>query len=259
MTERKNPSGPQGHYCASLFKAAVGVVIAAVCLAGCSSTADNGDKAVSASTRKDTCTPAAMMAAQEIQKGNYVIRPGDDLQLDFYLNPEFNREVIVRPDGDLTLDLVGTFPAAGLTPEQLADKLNQAYLRELRNPGAVVHVKNSPAWRVYVQGQVSHAGVFTLQPGETALQAIAEAGGVNDNAGAKSAVLIRRDACGNAQGMQINLQAADNGKTTDDVALMPSDILVVPRSPIANVDLFVKQYIQDLLPFPPYMSLPVPM
>jgi protein involved in polysaccharide export with SLBB domain len=200
-----------------------------------------------------------MMAAQEEEKGIYVIRPGDELHLDFYLNPEFNRDVTVRPDGDVSLDLIGAIPAAGLTPEQFADKLDKAYLHELRNPGAAVHVKSSPAWRVYVQGQVAHAGVFHLEPGETALQALAEAGGVTETAGAGSAVLIRRDACGNAQGMKVDLRAADNGKKPDDLALMPSDILVVPRSPIANVDLFVKQYIQNLMPFPPYFAMPVPL
>ncbi len=241
-----------------LQAAAAAAVLAATLLTGCASSASRGDEmAAKAATQKNVCSPAAMMAAQEAEKGGYVIRPGDELQLDFYLNPEFNRDVTVRPDGNVTLDLAGTVQAAGLTPEQFADKVNQAYLHELRNPGAVVHVKNSPTFRVYVQGQVTHAGAFPLQPGETALQAIAEAGGVNETAGADSAVLIRRDACGNPQGIKVDLRAADSGKKVQDVALMPSDILVVPRSPIANVDLFVKQYITNLIPVPPYMPIPL--
>jgi polysaccharide export outer membrane protein len=199
------------------------------------------------------------MTAYETDQGKYVIRPGDELQIDFYLNSEFNRDTIVRPDGEVSLDVVGAVPAAGLTPEQFADKLDRAYASELRSPGATVHLKNSPAWRVYVQGQVAHAGAFTLHPGMTALQAVAEAGGVTDTAGTNSAVLIRRDACGNAQGIAIDLTAADNrlGKKVDDVALVPADVVVVPRSRIADLDLFVKQYIQGLLPIQPY--LPIPM
>jgi polysaccharide export outer membrane protein len=242
------------HHTASVLEASLGIIVAMACLAGCASTA-GGEKL--ATERKNDCPPAAMMAAQEAQKGIYVIRPGDELQLEFYLNTEFNRDVIVRRDGDVTLDVVGSIPAAGLTPEQLADKLNQAYSHELRNPGAVVHVKNSPAWRVYVQGQVAHAGAFTLQPGETAMQAIAEAGGVTDTAGTADAVLIRRDACGNPQGMKIDLRGTDTGKKLDDVALMPADVLVVPRSSIADLDLFVKQYIQGLLPIQPYLPIPL--
>jgi polysaccharide biosynthesis/export protein len=246
---------------AFLLQPILGVVLAAVCLAGCAATtnsADHGDQlSGAATTHKDTCSPALMMAAQEAEKGIYVIRPGDELQLDFYLNPEFNRSVTVRQDGDISLDLVGSMPAAGLTPEQLADNLNKAYLHELRNPGAVVHIKDSPSWRVYVQGQVAHAGVFPLQPGETAMQAIAQAGGVTEDAGAGDAVLIRRDACGNPEGQKIDLRAADSGTKLQDMALMPSDILVIPRSPIANVDLFVKHYVKNLLPVDTYMPLPL--
>jgi polysaccharide export outer membrane protein len=248
------------HRTAFLLNAVLGVLLAAVSLAGCAAGggAEHSDQAsTSPIARKDVCPPAAMLAAQEAEKGIYVIRPGDQLQLDFYLNPEFNRAITVRPDGDINLDLVGTITAAGLTPEQLADKLNQAYLHELRNPGAVVHIKDSPTWRIYVQGQVAHAGVFRLQPGETAMQAIAEAGGVTEDAGPADAVLIRRDACGNAHGQKLDMRATENGKKIDDVALMPSDILVVPRSPIANVDLFVKHYIKNLLPIDTYMPLPL--
>jgi protein involved in polysaccharide export with SLBB domain len=77
------------HRAASLFKASMGVVLAMACLAGCASTAGRGDQ-ISAAAQKNVCPPAAMLAAQEAEKGNYVIRPGDQLQLDFYLNPEFN-------------------------------------------------------------------------------------------------------------------------------------------------------------------------
>jgi hypothetical protein len=84
---------------------------------------------------------------------------------------------------------------------------------------------------------------------------------VTETAGADRAVLIRRDACGTPQGIGVNLESADStgGKKLDDIALMPSDVLVVPRSRIADIDLFVKQYIQGVLPVPitPYMAVPL--
>jgi len=244
---------------ASYLKVLVGALLCAGYLAGCAATTDRGDTEAAAAARKNDCPPGAVLTAYENNEGNYIIRPGDELQLDFYLNPEFNRDIVVRPDGEVSLEIIGTVAAAGLTPEQFAAKLNQGYMRELRNPGATVRLKSSPSWRVYVQGQVAHAGAFTLQPGMTALQAIADAGGVTDNAGAGRAVLIRRDACGNPQGTLVDLAAADNGggKKVDDVALMPADVVVVPRSMIADLDLFVKQYIQNLLPIPPYMTVPM--
>ena len=93
----------------------------------------------------------------------------------------------------------------------------------------------------------------------TALQAIASAGGHTDEASMSDVVLIRRDACGRADGSKLDLASAtatpDKG---EDVLLMPHDTLVVPRSKIANMDLFVKQYIRDLLPVQPYLSPTIP-
>ena len=93
----------------------------------------------------------------------------------------------------------------------------------------------------------------------TALQAIADAGGQTDEAELSNVVLIRRDACGRADGSKIDLASATGSPDKgEDVMLMPHDTLVVPRSKIANVDLFVKQYISDLLPVQPYLSPAIP-
>jgi protein involved in polysaccharide export with SLBB domain len=209
-------------------------------------------------------TPEQCLAGGEIQRAatpsdnqGYLIQPGDVLAIDFYLSPEFNDEVTVRPDGKVTLRLVGDMQAAGLTPAQFAAALDRAYNSELRSPDAAVHIKNMPGRLVYVQGQVSKPGSFPLLPGMTALQAVSDAGGLTEDA-SYNAILIRRDACGEPHGIKIDVSNADGkiGKGESDVALMPHDILVVPRSKIANVDLFVKHYLQDLLPFPPYLTLP---
>jgi len=197
--------------------------------------------------------------AASLDTRGYRIQPGDQLAIDFYLNSEFNDNVSVQPDGRVVLRLVGPLQASGLTPGQLAGEINQAYSRELKNPSATVHVQNMPNRQIFVQGQVNHPGAFSLQPGMTALQAIANAGGQTDEAELSNVVLIRRDACGRADGSKIDLASAtttpDKG---EDVMLMPRDTLVVPRSRIANVDLFVKQYIRDLLPIQPYIAPTIP-
>lgn len=232
---------------------------------GCSGSAEESDmktaEAAGAHQSPEQCMNGARIqeaATRTNSAGEYVIQPGDQLALDFYLNPEFNDDVTVRPDGKVTLRLIGDIQAAGLTPDQLAEELDKGYLSELRNPDAAVHVKNMPSRQVYVQGQVSKPGAFPLEPGMTALQAISQAGGLTEQAGS-DAVLIRRDACGQPYGVKINVASANGrGSSTKDVALAPRDILVVPRSGIASADLFVKQYIQGLLPIPPYMSFAGP-
>jgi protein involved in polysaccharide export with SLBB domain len=245
------------------------VILIAFCLAAggwaCSSEnseAVRGD-VTPARTSSTQLTPEQCVAGAEIQQAaarsnaeGYVIQPGDVLSVDFYLNPEFNDEPTVRPDGKVTMRLIGDIPAAGLTPSQFAATLDKAYLSELRSPDAAVHVKSTPDRMVFVQGQVTKPGSFALEPGMTAIQAVADAGGVTPEA-ANHAVLIRRDVCGQPHGMKIDISNAE-GKigSGEDVALMSRDILVVPRSKIANVDLFVKQYVQNLLPIPPYLALP---
>ena len=253
--------------CNKLFHRAPLAVLCALALAACSSQApDRGDR-----PNRDSSQQASMISpesclesggsfqAASLDNQGYRIQPGDQLAIDFYLNSEFNDNVSVQPDGRVVLRLVGPLQAAGLTPGQLSGQINQAYSKELKNPSATVHVQNMPNRQVFVQGQVNHPGAFPLQPGMTAMQAIADAGGQTDEAELSNVVLIRRDACGRADGSKIDLASAtDKPDKGDDVALMPRDTLVVPRSKIANMDLFVKQYIRDLLPVQPYLSPTIP-
>lgn len=235
--------------------------------AACSSGSDNrGDAPLRGGSQQaslmsgDQCLDnGAGVENASQENGGYHIQPGDQLAIDFYLNSEFNDNVSVQPDGRIVLRLVGPLSAGGLTPGQLSAQINQAYSKELKNPSATVHVQNMPSRQVFVQGQVNHPGAFALQPGMTALQAIASAGGHTDEAAMNNVVLIRRDACGRSDGSKLDLASASaTPEKGEDVMLMPHDTLVVPRSGIANVDLFVKQYIRDVMPVQPYLSPSIP-
>lgn len=231
-------------------------------LAGCATNSSRSDMKMAGAAPIGLSPEQCVARAQIYQAAtaadqDYIIQPADQLDIDFYLNPEFNDSVTVRPDGKITLRVVGDIQASGLTPVRLANELNRDYVRELRSPGAIVHVKNMPGRLVYVDGQVGKPGAVPLEPGMTALQAIADAGGLTDEAGSH-AVLIRRDACGTPAGSKIDLKAAvkDPG-SEEDIALAPRDILTVPRSGIANLDLWVAQYVRNLLPVQPYAPLPL--
>ena len=242
----------------------IGVVFAgalAMCVAGCSSEAKNRGDFPSdhqeAALTPEQCEANARLIAANADQSSYRIQPGDVLDVDFYLNPEFNDEVTVRPDGEVAMRMVGSEHAAGLTPDQLAKNLDTAYLGELREPGVSVHVKTMPSREVYVEGRVTKPGAVPLQPGMTALQAISDAGGLQDDAGDNKVVLIRRDMCGTPHATRLDLEsAARKDGSEEDVALLPKDVIVVPRSTIGNMDLFVAQYIRNLLPVQPYVGVP---
>jgi protein involved in polysaccharide export with SLBB domain len=85
---------------------------------GYASTADCVDTAAGATLRKTDCPPGAILTANQTNQGMHFIQPSNELQVDFYPNSEFNRDLIVRPDGEISLDVVGAMPAVGLTPEQ---------------------------------------------------------------------------------------------------------------------------------------------
>jgi polysaccharide export outer membrane protein len=179
----------------------------------------------------------------------YVVAVGDQLGIKFYKNPELNEDVIVRPDGMISLQLVDDVPAAGRTPSDISADLRRRYSKELAAPAISVIVRKLEGDRIYVGGEVGKQGVIHLVAGLTLFQAIQEAGGFTKTAHRKDVVLIRRTPDGKAIGREIDVRPVQQGdRPQDDVVLAANDVIFVPRSKIANVDVFVEQYIRDALP-----------
>jgi polysaccharide biosynthesis/export protein len=240
-----------------LCASAIALVVGGCSARNADSRGESGDKDLASKPlTAEQCAANASIQESAAQDTDYRIQPGDNLALDFYMNPEFNnKNVTVDPNGKIVLRMVGAVQAAGRTADQLASSIDQAYSNELRNPGAVVHVNTMPNRQIFVEGEVARPGAFPLQPGMTAVQALALAGGVTPDSAPDSTVLIRRDACGQAQGSKVDLASAiKKPGSGEDVALAPHDVVVVPRSGVANLDLWVKHYIRDALPVEPYFS-----
>jgi protein involved in polysaccharide export with SLBB domain len=227
-------------------------VIALLCCAqlwmGCSATNPEASDVRGAPTAAALPRCDFALAADD-QSKSYRIQPNDQIDVSFYLSPELHQALTVRPDGDISMPIAGDVRAQGLTPEELEKSIDQLYSQELRDPRSTVRIDKSPWQVVYVEGQVAKPGAVPLQPGMTAIQAIAASGGLTDAAGASKVVLIRRDACGNPHGEPLQLDKVLNQKNNEeDVALLPADLLIVPRSGIAQFDLNIKQYVRDAMP-----------
>jgi protein involved in polysaccharide export with SLBB domain len=195
--------------------------------------------------------PKASIPAQE-----YRIQTGDLLDIRLFYNPELNESVTVRPDGRISLQLVKEIDAAGKTPAQLAELLTTRYSPQIKNPEITVIVRSFNTQKVYVDGEVNRAGLVALTEPMTVLQAIAQAGGFKDTAKVSEVILIRRDADKAKITMTVNLEnAVDGSDRAQDIPLMPYDIVYVPRSNIANVNLWVDQYIRKNLPITPSLSI----
>lgn len=212
-----------------------------ILLASCASSSQNSSPP--ASTPKQ----APSVTAQE-----YKIQAGDGLLIKFYFNSDLNDDVVVRPDGRISLQLVDEVVAAGLTPAALRDLLKVKYSKELDKPEIMVTVKTFGGQMVFVDGEVNKAGMFNLTSPITVLQALSMAGGVKETARRDEIVLIRRGVDNKPITRTVNIDKVYDGtEMTQDITLRPNDIVYVPRTGIANVDIWVDQYLRKILPIQP--------
>jgi protein involved in polysaccharide export with SLBB domain len=180
----------------------------------------------------------------------YLIQPGDALDIKFFYNPELNETVTVRPDGFISLQLVNEVKAAGLQPSQLNETLTHLYARELKKPVIAVIVKTFAGQRVYVGGEVGQQGLLTMPAGLTALQAVMQAGGFKNTAQPSETLVIRKGPDNRPIPVRVDLNTMLSGSANgQDFRLQPDDVVYVPKSPIAQANLFVNQYIEQLFLF----------
>ncbi len=179
----------------------------------------------------------------------YRLYPGDVLDVAFPSAPELARTVTVQPDGRITLPLIAQAMAADRSPPELQAELAQAYAGQLRNPQVEVTVKTATPLKVFVGGEVDKAGVYDMPGDIDAVQAVMMAGGFKPSAKTSQVVIIRRGPGGRPMMRTADLRAAIfNPGRGDAVPLRRFDIVYVPRSTIAEVGVFVQQYLRDTLP-----------
>jgi polysaccharide export outer membrane protein len=195
--------------------------------------------------------PAPIPQVQSTNVVSYVIEPGDELDVRFFYNPELNEEVQVRPDGNISLPLVGEMRAAGSTPTQLEGNLRDSYSRELRQAAITVIVKGFAGQRVYVDGEVGTPQMVNIAGNLSTMQAIASAGGFKPSARKGEVLVIRRSGTAQPIVIPVDLDAAISGRDTrQDILLQPYDIIFVPKTAVAEVNQFIDQYFRQNIPIP---------
>jgi len=173
----------------------------------------------------------------------YKISVGDKILVKLFYNPDLNQEVTVRPDGKISLMLVHDVNVAGLTTSELTQQLTESYAKFLQQPEVAVILNTFAGQRIFVGGEVGYPGVKDLVGPTTALQAIAMAGGFRDTARRDEVIVIRRDDNGKAITIAFDAEKAMKGiDPKQDIYLQSYDLVLVPKSNIANVDLWIQQY-----------------
>jgi polysaccharide biosynthesis/export protein len=163
---------------------------------------------------------------------DYLIGPGDTLQIFVWRNPDLTVTVPVRPDGRISTPLVEDMVAVGKTPTKLARDIEQALAVYVKSPevNVIVTLPASVFSQIKVIGQVLHPQALPYRDGMTVLDAVLAVGGLGQFAAGNRAHIVRSDN-GKEQDIRVKLDAlVNNGDMKQNVLLRPGDVLVVPET-----------------------------
>ena len=178
--------------------------------------------------------------------GEYRIGGGDALSIKLFYTSELNEEVTVRPDGRISLQLVGDVSVAGRTPEEVSQELRERYAGYLTQPDVTVIVRGFGSQRAFVGGEVKSPSMINIDGRMTLADAVFQAGGALDTAALSSVILIRSKA-GGRDVYRVNLSGGLEGEDPVPV-LRPYDVVYLPKSFIAQVGMYVDLYINRIIP-----------
>jgi polysaccharide export outer membrane protein len=177
--------------------------------------------------------PTPKLSAQAEDSQIYVIGPGDSLRVFVYQAPDLSGGVVVRPDGRISVPLVGDVMATGKNPTQLAKELEVALAKYVRAPTVTVIVNSfvGPMERqIRVIGEATQPKALNYRDGMTVLDVLIESGGLTKFAAGNRAVINRR-AGGTNQQIRVRLSdLIKDGDISANVEMQPGDTLIIPQS-----------------------------
>lgn len=168
-------------------------------------------------------------------KVEYYIAPEDKIEIFVWQNPDLTKDIIVGPDGQISFPLVGRIMAAGLTIDQLEEKIRKKLSEFVKNPQVSVIVKEFSGDKIVVLGDVNYPGIYTYKGGVNLIEAIALAGDFTDEAHRESVLVIHGNLTKKPEVRRINMsKVISRGTSKEDIILKPDDVVFVPRTFISN-------------------------
>jgi polysaccharide biosynthesis/export protein len=188
------------------------------------------------STSTSTPKPAPAVPADNppksvpgVRPDSYVIGAEDVITVYVWKEPDMSKTIPVRPDGMISLPLIGEVKAAGYTPVQLQDMLADTMKKYVSEPQVTVVVEKIGSLNFNIVGEVNHPGYFPLTRRMTVLDAIAMAGGFKDFAKTKKVYILRTAANGTEERLPFNYKEVIKGQNMQqNIELQPRDTIVVP-------------------------------
>ncbi len=171
--------------------------------------------------------PAPSAATAGRQANSYIIGPSDVLTVTVWKQPILSGNLVVRPDGMISMPLLGDVQASGSTPAHLADVISIELRKYFVDPSVSVELTQMNSKKIYLLGEFQKPGPVDMTPGMTLLQAIASGGGPTDYA-KKSKMYILRGEAAKQQRIPVHYKDALRGRGQANVVLKPGDTIVVP-------------------------------
>jgi polysaccharide export outer membrane protein len=183
--------------------------------------------AIAPSAAPDSTVPIPQITAFPVVPDGYVIGASDVIAVTVFKEPTLSGSLLVRPDGMISMPLLGDVKAAGKTPLQLADEVTLKLKKYVQDPNVTVVLGQMNSKVVYLIGEVGKTGPIAMTPGMTLLQAIATAGGLTPYANAKKIYILRSEN-GIQQKIPVQYKQALRGDGSLNLNLNPGDTIVVP-------------------------------
>jgi polysaccharide biosynthesis/export protein len=162
------------------------------------------------------------------QNDDYVLGPQDVIAINVWRDPELSRIEPVRPDGKISLPLVGDMKASGLTLKMLQTQITKALEDYVRKPEVTVILQEANSHRFNLLGEVARPGSYLLATNMTVLDALAAAGGFRDFAKVTRIYVLRKMPNGSSERIPFNYKQAIKGSRDMNLQLLPGDTIVVP-------------------------------
>lgn len=190
------------------------------------SASGTGNPPATAGTGGTIAAGGSRTTAATAVAADYRLVAGDKLRIEVYKDPQLSQSLQIRPDGKITLPLLGDVPAAGLTPTALRDQLTNSLREYVTNPVVTVIVVEATPPTIYVMGEVKSPGPQPMRGQMTVLEALSMAGGFLDFAKTSDVRVLRKGPAG-TETLKFNYKDAVKGEG-EMIVLRPGDVVVVP-------------------------------
>lgn len=178
---------------------------------------------------------------------DYLITPGDELEIFIWNNPDLTRKLAVKMDGSIAMPLVGKIKAEDLTSEELEKKLVSEFSEYLKKPKISVIIARHSRWIVTIFGEIQQQSgrEFSFYEGMGLLELISRSGGVTKNARTTQCIVLRQTEGGSRERIEVNLEAILNGESPD-FKLQVGDVVYVPHTRLTTWNYFVDNVMPTL-------------